>query len=183
MFTQAIDVKDDGNDLNLEGKYKVSCSDGTSADSVAKNTIILKTINNRPPMFNERTYTLFNVSRKLPGNLNLLAVYPNQIEIWVQDIDRNADGQMDDAINIKVSGTYNGTFPKDPHATSLIDELHEVFMASKETAFKAESAFCTTIGGAETYRTYPIALTLTKPFPREITSPYTFSLISKVRIV
>ena len=63
------------------------------------------------------------------------------------------------------------------------DEDKGILSASFQNGFESYSTNCQSIGSDEKFLTYPIALTLTQPFPPDITSPYNFQLQSQVIIL
>lgn len=72
---------------------------------IAQNEVLITTVNNKAPEFNNDQYSLVNVSRTLPGGLDwdILSLY--SIRAWLQDIDRDNSGiQENDNISLTISG-------------------------------------------------------------------------------
>ena len=67
---------------------------------------------NKAPKFNQRNYLLSGVSKRLPTGVDLLKVYPGQIDLFIQDIDRDAQGQLQDEFQIIIQGKYNNFWGK-----------------------------------------------------------------------
>ena len=67
---------------------------------------------NKAPKFNQRNYLLSGVSKRLPTGVDLLKVYPGQIDLFIQDIDRDAQGQLQDEFQIIIQGKYNDFWGK-----------------------------------------------------------------------
>ena len=67
---------------------------------------------NKAPKFNQRNYLLSGVSKRLPTGVDLLKVYPGQIDLFIQDIDRDAQGQLQDEFQITIQGKYNNCLQK-----------------------------------------------------------------------
>ena len=66
---------------------------------------MIATVNNKAPEFNNEQYSLVNVSRTLPGGLNLDILNLYNIDAWLQDIDRdNSGNQETDDISLTISG-------------------------------------------------------------------------------
>ena len=74
-----------------------------------RHEVIIDTVNNRAPKFNQENYNVLNVSRTLPIGLNLDILNLYGIEAWVQDIDIDYLGnQIDDTITLTIKGkTHN----------------------------------------------------------------------------
>lgn len=47
---------------------------------------------------------LNGVSKRLPTGVDLLKVYPDKVDLFIQDIDRNGQGQLDDEFQINIEG-------------------------------------------------------------------------------
>ena len=88
-----------GSDVFIDGSARFQC-DGASTPKT--NFLIINGVNNRAPMFNEKNYVLKNVSKRLPKGLDLLKVY--EIDLWIQDLDRSSNGQLNDIESITVLG-------------------------------------------------------------------------------
>ena len=72
---------------------------------VDRNKVVIESVNNRAPKFNQENYNVLNVSRTLPIGLNLDILNLYSIEAWVQDIDINYLGnQIDDTITLTIQG-------------------------------------------------------------------------------
>ena len=127
--------------------------------------MVIKVFNNRAPEFNQDSYKLMNVSRSLPLDLDLLAVYP-QFRILVQDIDRQV----------------NGIFGESNVNINVIDDQLGLFDAMFEEAFNSSSEVCSQQGSQiEDFQTLPVKLVRLKPFPENIQSPYQITLQAKVK--
>jgi hypothetical protein len=98
-----IDTDDTDGALQFRGAFIVKCNEIDEIE-IQTGGISINHHNNRPPLFNQRSYKLIGISKRLPENMNLMAAYPDQLDIWVQDIDRDKDGQVNDDINITVKG-------------------------------------------------------------------------------
>ena len=70
-----------------------------------RHEVIIESVNNRAPKFNQENYNVVNVSRTLPTGLNLDILNLYGIEAWVQDIDIDYLGnQIDDTITLTIKG-------------------------------------------------------------------------------
>ena len=79
-----------------------------------RHEVIIDTVNNRAPKFNQENYNVVNVSKTLPVGLKLDILNLYGIEAWVQDIDIKfelPDGaQIDDNITLTITGNiYRGS--------------------------------------------------------------------------
>ena len=50
---------------------------------------------------------LNGVSKRLPTGVDLLKVYPDKVDLFIQDIDRNGQGQLDDEFQINIEGIWS----------------------------------------------------------------------------
>ena len=105
--------------------FEVTCSDGSKIPAnvrihfiwkswpnsfiifLQSNNLIVNVADNKAPKFNQRNYLLSGVSKRLPTGVDLLKVYPGQIDLFIQDIDRDAQGQLQDEFQIIIQGKYN----------------------------------------------------------------------------
>ena len=70
-----------------------------------RHEVIIESVNNRAPKFNQENYNVVNVSRTLPTGLNLDILNLYGIEAWAQDIDIDYLGnQIDDTITLTIKG-------------------------------------------------------------------------------
>ena len=98
---QLKDVTQSGSDLVMNFDFEVICSDDQKLPAPPTN-LYVQDVNNKPPKFNRGNYEISGVSKRLPVGVDLLSIYP--IDLFIQDIDRNANGQLTDAFEITIEG-------------------------------------------------------------------------------
>ena len=90
---------------------------------------------------------LNGVSKRLPAGVDLLKVYPDKIDLFIQDIDRNGQGQLDEEFVI------------------TIEEPADVFEVVLGTPYDQVSQTCQDLQSQEMFKTFPIQLKIKNQFP------------------
>ena len=152
----------EGQNLKLIGTANFECSE--KKDEPLDNFLYIVNTNNRAPEFNENAYYIENVSRRLPKGLDLFLVY--EIEAWVQDMDHNSLGQVDDINSIKV-----------------INPAYDILEANFDADIITKPApICTDVRNetSNMFKAHRISLKLINDFPPGIETPYIITLESMV---
>ena len=154
-FQKSI-VEISASDLIIPFNFEVTCSDGSTLE--AYSDIYVLDVNNKAPKFNQRDYVLNGVSKRLPAGVDLLKVYPDKIDLFIQDIDRNGQGQLDEEFVI------------------TIEEPADVFEVVLGTPYDQVSQTCQDLQSQEMFKTFPIQLKIKNQFPSNLGSSYQFTL-------
>ena len=152
----------EGQNLKLIGTANFECSE--KKDEPLDNFLYIVNTNNRAPEFNENAYYITNVSRRLPMGLDLFLVY--EIEAWIQDLDHNAKGQIDDIDSITV-----------------LDDTYDIFEANFDVNVITKPApVCSEVRNetSNMFKAHRISLKLKNDFPPGIETPFVITLQSKV---
>ena len=157
-------MKSQGANIKLIGTANFECS--PNVDQNLDDFLYIQLNNNRAPEFNENAYNITNVSRRLPMGLDLFLVY--EIEAWIQDLDHNSKGQIDDIDSITV-----------------LDDTYDIFETNFDVNVITKPApVCSEVRNetSNMFKAHRISLKLKNDFPPGIETPFIITLQSKVLI-